>query len=1039
MRLRLAHAAGVLGILSIVVLPGLTVTGCNGGGGGTFVGGPVGVLPDATKSTVVLTTGASGVTADGIDTALVTVTLLDANGEPAPATVVTAAASPATGVTITQAGVSDVNGIMKVFITGSVVQSVVITATATVNSGTVNATSVVITQTATVDFVQPAPVLATGSTITVTPAPPGTVVADGTSTASIKVSLKSATGLPVPSAAVKFAATGTNNTLSAASGNTDASGNLTVTLASTKAEVKAITATITSGNIVLPTVNATFVAGPATGLTISAPTFTAGVPQTITVSIVDAKGNTVTSANNELALNLPTQSGAVYNHPISSGAPSFLRTFPAGNTITVAQGGVASFSGLVLKRAGNYTVGVVGAGFSAQTNITCVANTACRLIFAGFTSGTQDNLCNMPTTTNVGAPFNPVVKVLAVDIFFNPTTTLPPYLNVGNVSLAPSGTLVAGDLTGYSPQPLVNGVATFTGLAISSTAAVKDGCSFTASCAGGALPSAGTAPFSIRAAGAPVMIKVAVAGSPFISNVPAPAAFTVTAVDSAGTPQNAVTGITGTLYLVDSSTGGALSSLTANIAAGSNNVQIGYSPGLAGTIFTVKYTTTGDGVVPITEFVSTTTQTSTNGLPNAVTFTVNNGPPTNLAFANMDPGCGLPANTLVPNTGVTVNSPAGVISSPVPNIEVHARDAAGNLCMTPPNDYKGTVTLSMAGGTGTAALNPLNPTAVAVGGVAKFNALAFTSGATPAGTGYVITATGSGGLGPVALPAFNIIPAGNAPANAAKLVFLNSLTNTVAGDQILTTGQFAGSSPDDVIVQVQDFYGTPITTSYAFTATLDLLANTGVGSDKAGDTQFATFAGLTSPSCDVNGICHFQTNVSQSQACASYVLRATSGTLNPGCSNPIDILPGPAEIVHPPVLVLDLFTGGPPAFALHQVGNTAGFNNQPFPSVLTPTQGIGTGVPYLQVYDSQNNVATTFAGTCTAQIIIPNGGYGSVGGVLVGNTQVSFSSGNAIFTNLGIQNQGTATMVYSGLVFSIPGLPGYTNTIQSSFFTVHAP
>jgi adhesin/invasin len=1038
MRLRLAHAASVLGVLlSVVALPGLTVTGCNGGGGGTFVGGPVGVLPDATKSTVVLTTGAAGVKADGIDTALVTVTLLDANGEPVPATVVTAAASPSTGVTITQAGVSDANGVMKVFLTGSVVQSVVITATATFNPG-INPTSVVITQTATVDFVQPPPVLASGSTITVTPAPPGTVVADGTSTASIKVSLKSATGLPVPAAAVTFAATGTNNTLSAASGNTDASGNLTVTLASTKAEVKAITATITSGNIVLPTVNATFVAGPPTGLTISAPTFTAGVPQTITVSIVDAKGNTVTSANNELALNLPTLGGAVYNHPISSGAPSFVRAFSAGNTITVAQGGVASFSGLVLQRAGNYTVGVVGAGFFAQTSFTCVANTAFRLIFAGW-SGPLDNLSNQPTTTNVGAPFNPVVKVLAVDVFFNPTTTLPTWMNVGNVSLAPSGTLVAGDLTGNSPQPLVNGVATFTGLAISNTAAAKDGCTFTASCAGGALPSAGSAPFSIRAAGAPVMIKVAVAGSPFTSNTPtAGNAFTVTALDSAGTPQNAVTGIAGSINLVGSD-GSTLTSLTANIAAGKNNVQVGLQPGRADT-FTLTYTTTGDGVVPITQFVSAMTQTSTNGLPNAVTFTVNNGAPSHLVYANMDPGCGLPANTLVPNTGVTVNSPAGVISSPVPNIEVHAVDAAGNLCMTPPNDYKGTVTLSMAGGTGTAALNPLNPTAVAVAGVARFNALAFTPGATPAGTGYVITPNGTGGLSGAALSAFNIIPAGNAPANAAKLVFLNSLTNTVAGDQILTTGQLAGSSPDDVIVQVQDFYGTPIKVSFAFTATLDLLANTGVGSDKAGDTLFATFAGPTSPSCDGNGICHFQTgNVSQSQACASYVLRATSGTLNPGCSNPIDILPGPAENVNPPVLILDIFSGGPPALALHQVGNTAGFNNQPFPSVLTPTQGGGTGLPYLQVYDSQNNVATTFAGTCTAQLIIPNGGLGPTAGVLVGNTQVSFSSGNAIFTNLGIQNQSAATMPYSGLIFSIPGLPGYTNTTQASFFTVHSP
>lgn len=87
---------------------------------------------------------------------------------------------------------------------------------------------------------------------------PTSVVANGTATTTLTLTLKDATNNPVANQAVVFNSTGTANGFSI-NGPTNASGVTTVTMNSTKAEAKTITASFAGGS---KTVNVTFVAGP---------------------------------------------------------------------------------------------------------------------------------------------------------------------------------------------------------------------------------------------------------------------------------------------------------------------------------------------------------------------------------------------------------------------------------------------------------------------------------------------------------------------------------------------------------------------------------------------------------------------------------------------------------------------------------------------------------------------------------------------------------------------------------------------------------
>ncbi|NCO39384.1 MAG: hypothetical protein GW892_11835, partial [Armatimonadetes bacterium] len=153
--------------------------------------------------------------------------------------------------------------------------------------------SLTITQTATVTFTA-GPASASQSTVT---ASPTSVVADGSTTSTITVTLKDANGNPVSGKTVALAHTSGPGTptISAASGPSDASGVVTFTVKSTAAGAAAFTATDTTDSVTITqTATVTFTAGPvsASQSTVTAsPTSVVadGVSQsTITVTLKDA-------------------------------------------------------------------------------------------------------------------------------------------------------------------------------------------------------------------------------------------------------------------------------------------------------------------------------------------------------------------------------------------------------------------------------------------------------------------------------------------------------------------------------------------------------------------------------------------------------------------------------------------------------------------------------------------------------------------------------------------------------------------------------
>lgn len=140
---------------------------------------------------------------------------------------------------------------------------------------------------------------------------PPALLADGTATTSITITLREADGDPIEGlSAILVSASGTGNTLTQPTQPTDENGQTAATLASTKAEVKAITVEVTDSQATKtltsqPTV--IFTAGPPAHLSISSDLTSAlvGGSVTITATVTDAYNNPLTG----LPLNFAVVSG----------------------------------------------------------------------------------------------------------------------------------------------------------------------------------------------------------------------------------------------------------------------------------------------------------------------------------------------------------------------------------------------------------------------------------------------------------------------------------------------------------------------------------------------------------------------------------------------------------------------------------------------------------------------------------------------------------------------------------------------------------
>ncbi|MEW6071427.1 MAG: Ig-like domain-containing protein [Planctomycetota bacterium] len=284
----------------------------------------VGFIADAANIDDTLSTAVAApfanVVADGIELSTITVTVRDAHGNPVSGQTVSLASSGTANILV-QPGVTGAGGTAAGTIAST--RAEMKTVTATVNPGP---GQVVLIQQPTVEFVADAGNIS-ASLSTVSASPTADVVADGAELSTITVTVRDANGNPLPGQTVAIAATGTSNTIAQPGSATDAAGQATATLASTKAEAKTITATANpgAGQVVLdqqPTVQ--FVADSGAinaALSTVAAAPDAGVvadgaeTSTISVTVVDTYGNPISGRTVWLAAtgtgNTLTQPAAV--------------------------------------------------------------------------------------------------------------------------------------------------------------------------------------------------------------------------------------------------------------------------------------------------------------------------------------------------------------------------------------------------------------------------------------------------------------------------------------------------------------------------------------------------------------------------------------------------------------------------------------------------------------------------------------------------------------------------------------------------------
>lgn len=205
------------------------LTGCGGGGSGaagtTAASGVPAATPVVTASSISLSANPTTVKSDNSNTTTITIAALNAGNAAMPG--VTVNLSTNTGVLGAATVVTGATGMSTVtFSTGA--SNINRTATITATSGTVSAQI---------------PVQVVGSTVVV--ATTGSTLPDsGSSPVTLTVTTKDASGAVVPGAAVTLSATGAGKvSLTPASGVTNASGQLAVTVAGVTAGAVTVSAT----------------------------------------------------------------------------------------------------------------------------------------------------------------------------------------------------------------------------------------------------------------------------------------------------------------------------------------------------------------------------------------------------------------------------------------------------------------------------------------------------------------------------------------------------------------------------------------------------------------------------------------------------------------------------------------------------------------------------------------------------------------------------------------------------------------------------
>jgi hypothetical protein len=269
----------------------------------TVTFGAAGTPPsEGSNSTVSAEPGS--VPANGATTATVKVTLKDGAGAPLAGKTVSLDQGGKSSVISAPSGASDANGVVTFTVKHATPEAVTYTAKNTIDN-------VTITQTATVTFTA-ASVSARESDVAVAPA---AVPADGTTTSTVTVTLKDEGGAPVAGKTVSLAQGGGKSVISAASGESGATGVVTFTVKNSTAETVTYTATDTTDNVVLDqTRDIVFGAGAPSASKTTVSVEPAKVPAngktdaTVTVAVRDAAGRPVTDKTVTLAQGAGTSS-----------------------------------------------------------------------------------------------------------------------------------------------------------------------------------------------------------------------------------------------------------------------------------------------------------------------------------------------------------------------------------------------------------------------------------------------------------------------------------------------------------------------------------------------------------------------------------------------------------------------------------------------------------------------------------------------------------------------------------------------------------
>ena len=555
----------------------------------------------ASGATSVITANPTSIAADGSSTSTITVELRDANDNPLTGGGASVALSTTAG---TLSGVTDNgNGTYTAILTSPSSPG-----SATI-SGTVNGSA--ISDTALVTFTGPGP--ASGATSQIT-ASPTSIPADGSSTSTITVELRDASGTPLTSGgdAVLLSISAGTGTLGAVSDN--GNGTYTATLtAPTTAGSATISGTV-NGAAISDTAVVTFTGpGPPSGATSQISASPTSIPangtstSTITVELRDASGTPLTTGGATVALS--TTAGSL-SGVIDNGNGTYTATLTSAST------------------AGSATVsGTVNGSAIVDTAVVTFTAVATRLEFV-----------QQPTDEQAGVSISPAITVRAVD---GGGATVAAF--TGNVTIAISANPGGGTLSGTTTVAAVNGVATFGNLSINRT-----GSGYTRAATATGLTGATSATFAITPGPAsPATSQITASPTSIPANGTSTSTITVELRDALGNPLT-----TGGALVALNTTGG-------NLGAVTNNGNGTYTATLTSPSSTTTTTATISGTVNGAAITDTATVTFTGIAPVATRLVFGQQPTNEQAGATITPPVTVRA---VDNGGATITSFTGNVT-----------------------------------------------------------------------------------------------------------------------------------------------------------------------------------------------------------------------------------------------------------------------------------------------------------------------------------------------------------------------------------------